>query len=203
MSWTAFSNRVSTRIFLYGVCPLLTFIFTLLIASQLYKQRKVRNTLGQGSQTNSKYNEFRISVMLFVIACMFLLSKIFQTTVWYLLVYSSKTSVHFERVSVASHYARILLVLNHSLNSLVCIIFMKSFRKAFVSIICCKWNVVGIEPAGNIPQWLESGKPWSTETVQRDLYKVMCFCLRHACPKQNTVLNVARQIVIVYICGRA
>ncbi len=144
-----FFDSVATRILLYGSCPVLTFIFTVLIANQLYKQRKVRNTMVQEGPSVAKHKEFMITLMLFLVACMFLISKIFQTTIWYLLVHVSKSSVHFKHAAIASHYARIVLVLNHSLNSLVCLIFLKSFRKAFVSLICCKWRGVKIEPTGN------------------------------------------------------
>ncbi len=66
----------------FGLCPILTFVFTVLIAHQLYKQKKARNALVQEGQTNNNDSkEFIISLMLFLVACMFLASKVIQVTI--------------------------------------------------------------------------------------------------------------------------
>ncbi len=79
-------NKVTT-IFGYGFSlsyPVLTFIFTVLIAHQIYKQKKARNTLVQEGQISNSNKEFRISLMLFVVACMFLVSSFFYTLTWFI-----------------------------------------------------------------------------------------------------------------------
>ncbi len=121
----------------FGLCPILTFVFTVLIAHELYKQKKARNTLVQEGQTNNNDSkEFIISLMLFLVACMFLASKVVQVTIWLVREYSHQNSLQFQHAFVAMHYAKLLMILNHSANSLIYIIFFPKFREAFLSLLC-------------------------------------------------------------------
>ncbi len=135
-----FSNNFTYTAVGFGLCPVITFIFTVLIAHQLFKHKRARQAMTQEGQTSEDNREFVITVMLFLVACMFLLSKIFQVTLWYIRSYSDRNSVHFQHASVGMFFARLLIFVNHAVNSLVYIIFFKSFREAFVAILCFKWK---------------------------------------------------------------
>ncbi len=134
-----FSNMFTYTILSFGLCPVLTFIFTVLIAHQLYKHKQARNTVVQDRQTNQN-KEFRITLMLFIVACMFLFAKMFQIIIWYMRNYSNRRSIHFQHAHISSNFARICVILNHSANSLVYIIFFKKFREGLLSWFCCKRN---------------------------------------------------------------
>lgn len=131
------SDTLTYTIVGYGLYPILVFIFTTLIAYQLFKQKRAREVMLQDSQSVNKNKEFLITLMLFLVACMFLISKIFQITVWYLRSYLPRDSSHFQHASIAMPFARILIIPNHSLNSLVYIFFLKKFREAMLCLICC------------------------------------------------------------------
>ncbi len=91
-----FSNTFTYTVLGFGLCPILTFVFTVLIAHQLYKQKKTRNAMVQeGQANNNESKEFIISLMLFLVACMFLISKIIQVTIWYVREYSQKILFSF------------------------------------------------------------------------------------------------------------
>ncbi len=92
----------------------------------------------ESQANNNETKEFVISLMLFLVACMFLASKIIQVTIWYIREYSHKNSLQFQHASVAMQYARLLIILNHSANSLIYIVFFQKFRKAFLGLLCFK-----------------------------------------------------------------
>ncbi len=145
-----FFDMITTSILIFGLCPLLTFAFTVLIAYQLYKQKKARITMVQENQSTSQPKEFRITVMLFAIACLFLAAKIFQISIWYMLTFFERNSVYFKQATIGSYYARLLIICFHSTNSLIYFIFFKTFREGFLSIIRCGRKRVTNEGQRNV-----------------------------------------------------
>ena len=75
--------------------------------------------------------------MLFLVATLFLISKFVFISFWYIRNYSSRMSIHFQYASVGFNLARLLILANHSANSIVYIIFFKSFRETLFLLLCC------------------------------------------------------------------
>ncbi len=133
------SNMFTYTVVGYGLAPVLTFLFTVLIAHQLHKHRKARKVIIQEGQSNNN-KEFTITAMLFLVACLYLVSKIFVIVTWFVKTYSNRNSIHFQHASFGYSYARLLIFVYHSMNSLVYIVFFKAFRQAFVAILCFNRN---------------------------------------------------------------
>ncbi len=133
-----FSSIFTYTVVGFGLCPIITFIFTFLIAHQLFKQKNARNTILSTRQTNNK--EFTITLMLFLVSCLFLVSKTFAIITWQMMQNFGRNSAYFQHASVAYFYARLLLLINHSMNSFVYVIFFHEFRKAFAAMLCFKYK---------------------------------------------------------------
>ncbi len=133
-----FSNTFTYTILGFGLCPILIFIFTVLIGWQLYKQKRTREAMVQEASANESNKEFTITLMLFLVASLFLFTKVAQVITWYLVSNYDRNTLDFQYASVGYYYARILTLLNHSVNSVVYIVFMKAFRNAFLSLFCCR-----------------------------------------------------------------
>ncbi len=141
-----FSAFITNTTPVLGVCqPLLTFIFTVLIATQLYKQKKARNTMVQERSDHNSKKEFTITLMLFAVACMFLISKIFYMMTWFIFKYSRQNSPHSQQAIISNFYAQIIVIINHSVNSLVYVLFFKTFREGMKSVFFCKRQSSGNE----------------------------------------------------------
>ncbi len=140
MELSEISNTLIYTILGFGLCPILTFIFTVLIAYQLFKQKRARNAMVQDDQSNNNSNskEFTITLMLFLVASLFLVSKFVQVTVWYIRNYSYRDSILFQHAAIAFNFARLLVIINHSANSVIYIIFFENFRKALLALLCCR-----------------------------------------------------------------
>ena len=89
------------------VVGVLVFIFTTLIAIQLYKQTKFRGTLS--SQNTSSKKEQQVATMMFMIAVIFLITKIPYSIGQYTRTYAFKkinVNVYkaLNQISPAMHY---------------------------------------------------------------------------------------------------
>ncbi len=122
-----------TRIVTYTVLgntigPILVLIFTVLIARTIYKQFLIRKNLACQADTQ-RTKEFHITVMLFITACVFLMSRIFLIIVWYL-----RTKTNFHQVSTTIFPLALFFgTMSHSVNFLVYLYFFQNFRKVFIS----------------------------------------------------------------------
>ncbi len=181
---TYVSNMFTYTVVGYGLAPVLTFLFTVLIAHQLHKQRKARKVMIQEGQSNNN-KEFTITAMLFLVACLYLVSKIFFVVTWYVKTYPDRNSPHFRHASVGYSYARLLIFINHSMNSLVYIIFFKAFREAFVAILCFNRNckIIGQRKQKDLGREQEmSSLPDEIPTVSSDVIRE-----RHQSNTENKV----------------
>ncbi len=129
----AFVTTLTYPVLGHSVCPILVFIFTCLIAANLHKQYIIRRNMATGQEDNQTVKEFKITAMLFVTACVFLIPRGFQVVVWFIKNYTS--SVQIRRI--LSLVTGFLVTVSHSINFLVYFSFFDNFRKVFISWFSC------------------------------------------------------------------
>ncbi len=114
------------------LCSSTILLFTVLTSVWLYRQRKKRMTLANMS-TQISQKEFRITLMLVTVATLFILLRFPKIiTEEYLAqkghTYSTRNLYHWSRA------INILMVVNHSFNFVVYIVFLQPFRQTFVDM---------------------------------------------------------------------
>ncbi len=121
-----------------AVIGALVFIFTILIARQLYKQTKSRGTLSV--QNTSSKTERQVATMMFTIAIVFLLTKIPYSIGQYTRTYAyKKIDINiYKTLNDFLPWAAGVSHINYSCNYFIYMYFMKSFRQAFLTMFCCK-----------------------------------------------------------------
>ncbi len=164
---TTFSTRFTYTILGVGLWPFCVLIFTVLIAHQLYKQKQARMSMIQQGQPDENKKEFTITLMLFLVANLFLIVKFVQVTIWYVRNYADRSTLHYKHAAIAYNYTRILVTIYHSINTIVYIIFFPEFRKAFLSLIFCTRKICmkGVSRENN----LSNGHGNREETSMTDL----------------------------------
>ena len=129
------SDQIINTFFSHIVITSVILIFTIAMAVQLRRARKDRKTLSQDIAIRSN-KEFVITTMLFAIACLFLATRLPVVVVYQIaLHYSTKqVDIKFLQLLNAAYYSAILLlVINHSMNFVIYIVFFQEFRTQFVS----------------------------------------------------------------------
>ena len=118
------------------VCGNLIFMFSILIAVCLFKQKRKRMDMGNSSSEISK-KEAKITLMLLIVSIMFVLLRYPKVTIEVIM-----TTVNPSLGAILFHWSRamnVLVVLNHSINFIIYIIFLKPFRQKFIEMfICCR-----------------------------------------------------------------
>ena len=125
-----------------------TLTFTILIAIFLFLQSKRRRAMVQGHEHQSS-KEFQISLMLFIVAVLFTVLR-FPRLASFLIryFYGSKRQFNnklFVNTVIAWPITNLLLVINHSINFVIYVTFLKSFRNQLWDIIKCNKH----DPRGN------------------------------------------------------
>ncbi len=111
----AFVTTLTYPVLGQSVCPILVFIFTCLIAANLHKHYLMRKNMVTEQEGNQSVKEFKITPMLFVTACVFLIPRSFQVIVWFLKNYISSVQI----ARILSLVTGFLVTVSHSVNFLV------------------------------------------------------------------------------------
>ena len=125
-----------------GLCTLLIFIFTILTSIELFTMKRRRAEMGKEST-----KEFAITVMLVTVATLFLILRIpemilFQ--IWNYFMTNNMAGPVADNVFVAWPLSSIFITVNHSINFIIYMIFLKEFRNTFFSFfIFMKLKCVG------------------------------------------------------------
>ena len=133
------SDQIINIFFSHIVITSVILIFTIAMAVQLRRTRKDRKTLSQNIAIRSN-REFVITTMLFAIACLFLATRLPVVIVYQVSLYYKTKPVDIKSLQLlnAAYYSTILLlVINHSTNFVIYIVFFKEFRTQFVSFVTC------------------------------------------------------------------
>ena len=109
-----------------GLCTLLIFIFTILTSIELFKMKRRRTQMGVTQSTK----EIDISIMLVTVATLFLILRIPEMILYQLINYLGDNNVF-----MAWQMSTIFVELNHSLNFIIYMIFVKKFRDTFFSFL--------------------------------------------------------------------
>ncbi len=143
--WWRFQRAIATiamTSLANGALPCLIFIFTVLIAVSLYRHKRARVSLTQtGSEGNSGTHardtdaEFKITIMLFVIAVLFLVARVTQTIVFRLMLHSDWDSPLSQHSEILWPLTMLVMVTTHSVHFVLYMIFFVRFRRAFLSCV--------------------------------------------------------------------
>ena len=123
------------NIFLYDlVCVLVIITFTIMITIKLFKYRNNRPDLGQSDNSGK---EFKISLMLVIVANLFLILQILEMISFQMMKYYFACDVMnpiFISVMTVHPIFVILLVINHSIYFIIYMIFFETFRRTFIGL---------------------------------------------------------------------
>ena len=125
-----------------------TLTFTILIAIFLFLHSRRRRAMVQGHENQSN-KEFQISLMLFIVAVPFTILR-FPRLASFLIryFYGSKRQFKnklFINTVIAWPITNLLLVINHSINFVIYVTFLKSFRDQLRALMQCDKST----PRGN------------------------------------------------------
>ncbi len=126
------SITVTYTILGYGACPILVLIFTCLIAKNLHIQYVMRKNMVT-ELDNQSTKEFKITIMLFITSCVFLIPRMFQVIVWYVRTYTN----YVQSPVILNSLANFFITVSHSINFVVYFSFFDNFRKVFISWFSC------------------------------------------------------------------
>ena len=130
-----------------GVCGGLVLIFTILIAIFLLKSKQQRSSMSHSSKKPDK--EFRITFMLFLVACLFIFTKLPEIVVVQIIIQYAENKPRDQRYAnalITWPVTNVLLILNHSVNFIIYVIFFKTFRD---TCFICKYKA-NIKTGGGI-----------------------------------------------------
>ena len=127
------------------VCSILILIFTVLIAKSLVTIRNNRNTLIRNNRSLSeRKNEYKITIMVFMVAVMFILFRyptiIISQWISFYPRPIRKNDQTYVDLLFSSSICYIIMGINHSVNFLMYITFMRSFRERCFKLIYRKSN---------------------------------------------------------------
>ena len=120
------------------LCGGAILIFTIAIIICLFRQRRKRHELTNSSSNSQK--EFQITVMLLTVTCLFIILRFPE------MIFAQISLVYPEiyiKVESWSMIFILLILINHSINFFVYLIFLESFRKTFLTMflsLCCFWR---------------------------------------------------------------
>ena len=129
-------NTVIYTVLGNGICASVILIFTILIAIFLFTYKRNRTALSQHSNAVQSQKEFRISLMLFIVACLFIVTRfpgiiIFEIRQYYLSKNTFQNKM-FSDIAIVYPISEFLTVINHSINFVIYIVFLRKFRETFV-----------------------------------------------------------------------
>ena len=131
------SDIIINTVLSNSVCFILIFFFTILTAILLFKMAKERAKMSQDSESGKEY---QITVMLVIVAVMFLFLRIPEMIIFQLIGF-------FEGKHITSHFSwlyyymhplfAVMMVLNHCVNFFIYIKFLKTFKTVFNGLLPC------------------------------------------------------------------
>ena len=122
------------------LCSSLILSFTVLMACSLFKIRNKRNNLIQNNRSFAeRRNEYKITFMVFMVAVLFILFRfpsivVTQWIPFYPTPIDENDQTYIDLLLSAS-ICNILVVINHSVNFVIYITFMRSFRATCFKLI--------------------------------------------------------------------
>lgn len=134
LQWFAVLQNIIYYGFANGVSSAICLFCTTVIAFHLYKAKRHRLALTNENTITQNSKEFRISLMLFIIATIFVTSKTIELIIDRTLAYHWERNLVtqlYKNVAAAYPISLLLLAINHSVNFLIYLGFLKDFRK------CC------------------------------------------------------------------
>ena len=131
-----------------GICGGVILIFTIIIIVLLFHQKRKRNTLSNHSVGSNSKKEVRMSAMLVTITLIFILLR-FPNVIALKFIFANSDDQLL--VHQLARIATILIAINRSVNFIIYMIFLESFRKTFcemfswfnVKIIECLYKCKG------------------------------------------------------------
>ena len=129
-------DMVIFAIFGNGICGGLVLLFTILIASLLFKSKQFRNKITQSSVKDRSDQESKITVMLFIVACLFILTKIPEIVIVQIIISYTGKSVDQHNINAMAAWpvTNVLLIINHSVNFVIYVVFFKKFKEVSMRI---------------------------------------------------------------------
>ena len=121
-----------------GICGGLVLLFTLLIIGLLFRQARTRNALSNNSSNVNSKQEIKITVMLVIVASLFIVLR-FPKIIVLMFIQHNSNLLHLLSLS---KFTSLLLVMNHATNFFIYIIFLSSFRKTTLEMF--SWFFVKI-----------------------------------------------------------
>ena len=120
-----------------GLCFTTILVFTILTSISLYKYKQRRVDLGTVKNTG---REMRMTLMLLVVAALFVILRSGDIITYFLSVYSDNCKLPKTLIDTVNGMFPIFILLsniNHSMNFIVYAIFLGDFRKTFAGIFSC------------------------------------------------------------------
>ena len=118
-------------------CVLVIFTFTVMVTTRLLKYKNKRSELGHGGGSGK---EFQSSVMLVVVATLFLILRIPEMIAYQIIYFFlAKDALNPTLNNILTAYPIFVtfLALNHSINFLIYITFLNNFRQTFKGLHKC------------------------------------------------------------------
>ena len=139
-------NTVIYTVLGNGICASVILIFTIHIACFLFSYKRNRSELSENSKAVQSQKEFRISLMLFIVACLFIVTRcpgisMFEIRQYYLSKDKFQNNEVFSDIAVAYPISEFLTVINHSVNFVIYIVFLRKFRETFLQCFSCTFSV--------------------------------------------------------------
>ena len=123
-----------------GICGGVILIFTLIIIGLLFHQLRKRNVLSKNNSANSSSKkEVRISVMLVTISLLFIFLRFPKIIMVKFILFKAGNPLLIKSMSKLTEF---FTALNHSINFIIYVIFLESFRKKFFEMF--SWFYVKI-----------------------------------------------------------
>ena len=144
----ALFNLLNTLIFTIisnGICAGIILLSTILIAIFLFSYKRKRNEMRQNNTDDQSNKEFKISLMLFAVACFFIIFRFPGIVILEIRQYYQSRNIYnnelYNNTAIVSSISDVLTIINHSVNFFIYIIFFKAFRKTVLKLFKCKFSV--------------------------------------------------------------
>ena len=118
--------------------PIIILILTTATAVLLFRAKFKRNALSQKiiNQDTKDNKEIMTTVMLFTVTILFLITRIFSVVLYEIpTFYPDRSFKTTKNLLIAWSFAVVSVVLNHSVNFAIYIIFFKEFRDTFLGFL--------------------------------------------------------------------
>ena len=133
-------DTIVNTVVMNGICSGLILIFTIVIAFKIHQSERERNILNDNNSNRvPESKEIKITLMIFIVASVFILTRLptfilYEMTKYY---FSRKMyfNKHYLNSLAASPISYVLIVINHSINFIIYMCFLKKFREGFKQ--CC------------------------------------------------------------------